>query len=348
MKVALIVFNLINCSTVSYDDQSALINRQCPNFFSKAWVTRFSYDLANYDRSSLTHCIPEVTDKKCKRLGRLDNSIYVADCLIVVWDHPSYNGNLKVSTSMSSPSKCILTYRNRRFPNRLSNKAERFKNECLETTWGQWGEWTQINRKSRPSGLMTQSRRRRCDRSQVRSLPSRFRRLLPRYMVKCEKARKIEFRTVKVSKEKTHYSQWSQWSEWSSCSVTCGTGLSIKTRKCLSQKCIGMDQVSRDCKLETCPRVKVPSIIPTSNPCGNITKGCGQGECMQPFSGQHFCKCNENAQADQSGTCVTKPQEIDTDMPKSYNECDEWQFFIDGEPMSDSECREHVRQYLTN
>ena len=31
--------------------------------------------------------------------------------------------------------------------------------------------------------------------------------------------------------------------------------------------------------------------------------------------------------------------EIDTDMPKSYHECDEWQFFIDGEPMSDSECR---------
>ena len=50
---------------------------------------------------------------------------------------------MKVSASMSSPSKCILTYRNRRFPNRLSNKAERFKNECLETTWGQWGEWTQ-------------------------------------------------------------------------------------------------------------------------------------------------------------------------------------------------------------
>ena len=28
---------------------------------------------------------------------------------------------------------------------------------------------------------------------------------------------------------------------------------------------------------------------------------------MKPFSGQHFCKCNENAQTDQSGTCVTKP-----------------------------------------
>ena len=144
-----------------------------------------------------------------------------------------------VTKSRASPKKCILTYRDRRFQNRLSNKGERFKNECLETTWGAWGQWAEITRRSRPRGQMTQSRRysigleacylnvdfrRRCDRSQTKSLPSKLRRLLPRYMIKCE-GKKIEFRHVKVSHEPSKYSRWGPWSAWSSCSTTCGAGL---------------------------------------------------------------------------------------------------------------------------
>lgn len=53
MRVTLVLYNLISATTVKYDDHSALVNMQCPDFFSKTWVSRFSYDLANYDRSSL-------------------------------------------------------------------------------------------------------------------------------------------------------------------------------------------------------------------------------------------------------------------------------------------------------
>jgi len=347
MRVTLVLYNLISATTVKYDDHSALVNMQCPDFFSKAWVSRFSYDLANYDRSSLSHCIPEVTDKKCRKLARIDNT-YVADCLVVVWDHAAYNGNLKVTKSRSSPMKCILTYRDRRFQNRLSNKGERFKNECLETTWGAWGEWAEITRKSRPRGQMTQSRRRRCDRSQTKSLPSKLRRLLPRYMMKCE-GNKIEFRKVKVPHESSNYSRWGPWSAWSSCSATCGTALSIKTRECKQTKCIGMNQVSRDCRLSTCPVSQEPTTDKSqSSSCGDVIKGCGLGHCYEPVSGQRFCKCQSNAEYDDRGSCIPKPQVLDSDLPKSYAECDEWEFFIDGKPLTDSQCKEHVRQHLAN
>ena len=228
-------------------------------------------------------------------------------------------------------------------------------------------------------------------------------------MRKCE-GRKIEFRHIKVSRERTDQSVWSQWSAWSSCSVTCGNGLryyktflalnnfrlSLRRRRCLSETCIGFDQVSRDCNLSSC---SVPTRPPLN--CGNISEVqyavrfqsqnyfrdvvlvsaslhfrvrvfASVGNQPQTTTLGHVCPNLRVSLKDYAE--VTNCQEIDAELPKSYDECDQWEFLIDGRPMSDAECRgsgwkvakfiflskctfrklwlnpgaEHVRNYLAN
>lgn len=61
--------------------------------------------------------------------------------------------------------------------------------------------------------------------------------------------------------------EWGQWSDWSECSSACGSGVQVKTRKCLGEdigitseyihyknsSCSGPDSENRPCNLHTCP-----------------------------------------------------------------------------------------------
>ena len=44
---------------------------------------------------------------------------------------------------------------------------------------------------------------------------------------------------------------WGTWTGWSHCSVTCGTGIRIKTKYCMGDNCEGFDQVAKPCRYKT-------------------------------------------------------------------------------------------------
>ena len=53
---------------------------------------------------------------------------------------------------------------------------------------------------------------------------------------------------------------WGDWSAWSACSVTCGPGTSIRSRKCDNpapspggQPCVGLPFANRPCNEGSCP-----------------------------------------------------------------------------------------------
>jgi len=46
---------------------------------------------------------------------------------------------------------------------------------------------------------------------------------------------------------------WTEWSGFSSCSTTCGTGIQIRTRLCMTgSDCVGLGTNSRVCTLASC------------------------------------------------------------------------------------------------
>lgn len=77
--------------------------------------------------------------------------------------------------------------------------------------------------------------------------------------------------------------EWSQWSKFGSCSVTCGTGVKVRSRSVtvLSQyggkECNGASSVAETCEMEDCPDVHVCSwsVWGEWSPC---TATCGRGQ----------------------------------------------------------------------
>ena len=54
---------------------------------------------------------------------------------------------------------------------------------------------------------------------------------------------------------------WNTWSEWTSCPVTCGSGLSKRSRQCNNPPpmgkgnyCIGIQNQTKSCETDTCQR----------------------------------------------------------------------------------------------
>ena len=48
--------------------------------------------------------------------------------------------------------------------------------------------------------------------------------------------------------------RWGSWTEWSPCMKTCGTGVSLRSRKCLTgANCRGTGTETKKCKIQDCP-----------------------------------------------------------------------------------------------
>ena len=45
---------------------------------------------------------------------------------------------------------------------------------------------------------------------------------------------------------------WSEWSSYGSCSTTCGEGLIVRNRTCLSKTCVGHSIEAKDCIIKQC------------------------------------------------------------------------------------------------
>ncbi|XP_018328090.1 uncharacterized protein LOC108738957 [Agrilus planipennis] len=45
---------------------------------------------------------------------------------------------------------------------------------------------------------------------------------------------------------------WSNWSDWSSCSISCGSGIQRRTRRCFRKQCFGYNIEERQCNLFEC------------------------------------------------------------------------------------------------
>ena len=82
---------------------------------------------------------------------------------------------------------------------------------------------------------------------------------------------------IRVSSNKTHgcfclvpvvNGGWGDWSEWSACSVSCGPGTSLRTRRCDSpapgpggSPCVGLPVSNKLCDLGPCPGSKYWHIV---------------------------------------------------------------------------------------
>lgn len=87
--------------------------------------------------------------------------------------------------------------------------------------------------------------------------------------------------------------EWGSWGSWSTCSVSCGGGVSTRTRSCVGTGCAGSNSESRSCNSFSCP-------IPSSDSNGAQYEDLGIGQC-RTYSGRSgivLCKdplevCNE-------------------------------------------------------
>lgn len=60
------------------------------------------------------------------------------------------------------------------------------------------------------------------------------------------------------------HGNWTSWGDWSTCSVTCGSGVHMRTRSCTNptplhggDECPGVDQEFGDCEAGTqCPGIE--------------------------------------------------------------------------------------------
>ena len=51
-----------------------------------------------------------------------------------------------------------------------------------------------------------------------------------------------------------HSARWGPWTAWSPCMKTCGTGVSLRSRECLTgANCRGPGTETRKCKIQDCP-----------------------------------------------------------------------------------------------
>ncbi|XP_078662008.1 SCO-spondin-like [Branchiostoma floridae x Branchiostoma belcheri] len=87
--------------------------------------------------------------------------------------------------------------------------------------------------------------------------------------------------------------KWSDWSEWSDCSVTCGKGMLIRTRKCPDGGCAGRDTEERDCHTD-CRQFTWTKWSDWTT----CTKTCGKGiqqrtrACADPGTGRQADVCD--------------------------------------------------------
>lgn len=79
--------------------------------------------------------------------------------------------------------------------------------------------------------------------------------------------------------------EWGAWGSWSSCSVSCGGGVSARSRSCIGGGCAGANSQSRTCNSLACP-------VPTSDSNGAQYEDLGIGQCRTTNgrSGIVLCK----------------------------------------------------------
>ncbi|XP_058951792.2 A disintegrin and metalloproteinase with thrombospondin motifs adt-1 isoform X1 [Pocillopora verrucosa] len=182
----------------------------------------------------------------------------------------------------------------------LSNKP---CNEGLCPVDGGWGDWSAWSACSVTCGPSTSIRNRKCDNP----APSNG----------GQPCAGLPFANKPCNKGSCPSIDggWGDWSAWSACSVTCGPGTSIRSRKCDNpapspggQPCVGLPFANRPCNEGSCPN---------SDDCwsewsdwSNCSKVCSCGKKYRV----RYCKCghgqgNEKCQGktDNSQSCNCQP-----------------------------------------
>ncbi|KAL9971012.1 hypothetical protein ACROYT_G023488 [Oculina patagonica] len=75
---------------------------------------------------------------------------------------------------------------------------------------------------------------------------------------------------VKSAADAVCTARWGSWTEWSPCMKTCGTGVSLRSRKCLTgANCRGTGTETRKCKIQDCPSCQLATdlafVLPVSS-----------------------------------------------------------------------------------
>ncbi|XP_055514297.1 LOW QUALITY PROTEIN: cartilage intermediate layer protein 1-like [Leucoraja erinacea] len=149
-----------------------------------------------------------------------------------------------------------------------SNYHIRFRCPVVHNRWSQWSEWSPCSAMS-CGAPGVQARQRTCANN------LRFRRLIfPRCKGKAIEKRKC---TMPACQE----ARWSEWASWTACSVSCGSGHSLRHRNCIrtagGQACVG-----RTTEVKRC----------TGEPCSECPHACRSsgvgGECRGCVCAQHM------------------------------------------------------------
>ncbi|MBN3312634.1 PPN protein, partial [Atractosteus spatula] len=62
-----------------------------------------------------------------------------------------------------------------------------------------------------------------------------------------------------LQRERRQSDYWDEWEDWGECSRTCGGGITVRYRRCISQRkdggssCVGPDRAFRSCNIQACP-----------------------------------------------------------------------------------------------
>uniref|UniRef100_W5N748 Papilin n=1 Tax=Lepisosteus oculatus TaxID=7918 RepID=W5N748_LEPOC len=65
--------------------------------------------------------------------------------------------------------------------------------------------------------------------------------------------------TPALCRERRQSDYWDEWEDWGECSRTCGGGITVRYRRCISQRrdggssCVGPDRAFRSCNIQDCP-----------------------------------------------------------------------------------------------